>query len=155
MLAYRTDEDRQRESGDVVSWPQRDDPGTKTLLGSLLSGLAAKTRFYCHPKLGGFTATLRSMCRFIVARGYPRGWWTHEFALQLLRNGVPFGCLPRQLREDNCKNNRELQLAEDRLALASISNKRVRNAPRNGNCYRRLVGDRKGRGFSSSFLPIL
>ena len=98
MLAFRTDADRQGESGDVQSWPQPDDPRTKMLLRSLLYGMAAKVRYYCHRNVAGFTATLRAMCRFISARGYPHHWWTHEFAVALLRNGVPMGCLPRQLR---------------------------------------------------------
>ena len=97
-LAFRTDADRQGESSDVQSWPQPDDPRTRMLLGSLLCGLAAKVRFYCHPGVAGFTATLRAMCRFISERGYPQHWWVYGFAVALLRNGVPIGCLPRQLR---------------------------------------------------------
>ena len=98
ILAFRTDADRQGESGDVQSWPQPDDPRTKMLIGSLLSGLAAKVRFYCHPDVAGFTATLRAMYRFVSARRYPHSWWTYDFAVALLRNGVPIGCLPRPLR---------------------------------------------------------
>ena len=97
-LAFRTDEDRQGESGDVLSWPQPDDPRTKLLLASLLSGLAAKIRFYTNPHIAGFTATLRLMCRYISAKGYPIKWWAYNFGLALLRNGVPLGCLPRNLR---------------------------------------------------------
>ena len=60
-LAFRTDSDRQGESGDVVSWPQPDDPRTRMLLSALLSGLAAKVRFYCSRETAGLTATVRLM----------------------------------------------------------------------------------------------
>ena len=99
VLAFRTDADRQGESGDVASWPQPDDPRTPMLLGSLLSGLAAKLRFYCHPAVVGFTATIRMMNQFVASRGYPRSWWMHAFAIALLRNGVPFPCLTRSMRK--------------------------------------------------------
>ena len=68
-LAFRTDPDRQGESSDVVSWPQPDDPRTRMLLGALISGLAAKVRFYCRPGVSGFTATIRRMCQFVAAAG--------------------------------------------------------------------------------------
>ena len=98
-LAFRTDDDRQGESGDVVSWPQADDPRTPMLLGSLFSGLAAKLRFYCHPNISGFTATVRRMNAFVASRGYPRSWWVYDFAIALLRNGVPLPCLPTSMRK--------------------------------------------------------
>ena len=99
VLAFRTDADRQGESGDVASWPQPDDPRTPMLLGSLLSGLAAKLQFYCHPAVAGFTATVRMTNQFVASRGYPRSWWMHAFAIALLRNGVPFPCLTRSMRK--------------------------------------------------------
>ena len=98
-LAFRTDGDRQGESGDVVSWPQADDPRTKMLLNAVLLGLAAKVRFYCHDSVAGFTATVRLMCRFVASKGYPRAWWEYSFGLALLRNGVPLPCLPRTMRK--------------------------------------------------------
>ena len=55
----------------MVSWPQPDDPRTRMLLGALISGLAAKVRFYCRPGVSGFTATIRRMCQFVGATGYP------------------------------------------------------------------------------------
>ena len=97
-LAFRTDSDRQGESGDVVSWPQPDDPRTRMLLSALLSGLAAKVRFYCSRETAGLTATVRLMCQFVASKGYPRNWWVFDFALALLRNGVPLPCLPRSMR---------------------------------------------------------
>ena len=98
-LAFRTDNDRQGESGDVVSWPEVDDPRTKMLLSALLLGLAAKVRFYCCHSVVGLTATVRLMCRFVASKGYPRSWWVYQFGLALLRNGVPLPCLPRLMRK--------------------------------------------------------
>ena len=49
VLAYRTDADRQGESGDVRTWPEWQDPRTPALLLGLLSGLAAKVVRYTAP----------------------------------------------------------------------------------------------------------
>ena len=97
-VAFRTDDDRQgvwRCSVLATS----DDHRTPMLLGSLLSGLAAKLRFYCHPNISGFTATVRRMNAFVASRGYPRSWWVYDFAIALLRNGVPLPCLPTSTRK--------------------------------------------------------
>ena len=98
LLAFRTDADRQGESGDVSSWPMPDDPRTPLLLPGLLAGLAAKLRFYTAANVGGYTATVRRMYAFVRQRGYPRKLWMRPFALALLRCGVPVPCLPRLLR---------------------------------------------------------
>ena len=59
ILGFRTDTDRQGESGDVQSWPPSFDPRTRMLLPALLMGLVSKLRFYTAPGIGGFTATVR------------------------------------------------------------------------------------------------
>ena len=98
LLAFRTDPDRQGESGDVTSWPAREDPRTRMLLPGLLHGLAAKLRFYTVEGAEGFSATVRAMVSFLKARGYPADWWMRPFALSLLRVGVHPAVLPRGLR---------------------------------------------------------
>ena len=98
LLAFRTDADRQGESGDVNSWPMPDDPRTPMLLPGLLAGLAAKLRFYTASNVGGYTATVRRMYAFVRQRGYPRKFWMRPFALALLRCGVPVPCMPKLLR---------------------------------------------------------
>jgi hypothetical protein len=98
VVAFRTDPDRQGESGDVDSWPPRGDPRVRLVLGSLLEGLAAKLRLYRVEGTGGFTAAVRAAYIFVKQRRYPRKWWVRRFGLALLRQGVPLGCLPRLLR---------------------------------------------------------
>ena len=97
-VVFRTDADRQGESGDVTSWPPRTDPRARLVLNSLLQGLAAKLRLY---RIGakGFTGALRAALTFVRQRRYPKRWWVRPLALALLRNGVPVGCLPRLLRK--------------------------------------------------------
>ena len=73
-LAFRTDTDRQGESGDVESWPPPFDPRARMLLPGLLMGMASKIRFYCGPNIGGFTATVRRIYQFLKARKYPKRW---------------------------------------------------------------------------------
>ena len=80
------------------------------LLSALLSGLAAKVRFYCSRETAGLTATVRLMSHF-VAKGYPRNWWVFDFASALLRNGVPLPCLPRSMQ-------RILSPKDDRVEVA-------------------------------------
>ena len=99
MVAFRTDADRQGESGDVTSWPPSTDPRARLVLHSLLQGLAVKLRLYHVSATKGFTAAIRAALSFVRQRGYPKRWWVRPFALALLRNGVPGGCLPRLLRK--------------------------------------------------------
>ena len=75
VVAFRTDPDRQGESGDVDSWPPRGDPRVRLVLGSLLEGLAAKLRLYWVEGIGGFTAAVRAAYIFVKQRRYPRKWW--------------------------------------------------------------------------------
>ena len=97
-LGFRTDSDRQGESGDVGSWPPSFDPRAKMLLPALVMGLVSKLRFYSAPGIGGFTATVRRIYRFLKARGYPKRWWIRPLAVAFVRTGVPVPCLPRLLR---------------------------------------------------------
>ena len=97
-LGFRTDSDRQGESGDVGSWPPSFDPRAKMLLPALVMGLVSKLRFYSVPGIGGFTATVRRIYRFLKARGYPKRWWIRPLAVAFVRTGVPVPCLPRLLR---------------------------------------------------------
>ena len=99
VVAFRTDPDRQGESQDVTSWPPRWDPRARLVLDSLLQGLASKLRLYRVPGTGGFTAAIRQALSFLKNRCYPKRWWVRPFALALLRNGAPAGCLPRLLRK--------------------------------------------------------
>ena len=99
VLAFRTDADRQGESGDVTSWPMPDDPRTPLLLPGLLAGLAAKLRFYSATNVSGYTATVRRMYAFVRQRGHPRRLWMRPFAVALLRCGVPMLCMPKLLRK--------------------------------------------------------
>ena len=98
VLAFRTDADRQGESGDVESWPPREDPRARLLVPGLLSGLAAKMRLYRAPGTRGFTASVRNAVAFVRRRGCPYDWWVRRLANALVRNGVPIACLPRLLR---------------------------------------------------------
>ena len=98
-LAYRTDKDRQGESGDVRTWPEWRDPRTSTVLHGLLAGLAAKLRNYSDPSVGGFAASLRCAVQFLRNRQYPTKRWLRPFALELSRHGVPYTMLPRALRK--------------------------------------------------------
>ena len=98
-LAYRTDEDRQGESGDLVTWPEWRDPRAPALLHGLLTGLATKVVKYTAPGVGGLPASIRGAVRFLRGRGYPTKRWFRPFGLQLLRLGVPRECLPRGMRE--------------------------------------------------------
>ena len=98
LLAFRTDADRQGESGDVTSWPPLGDPRVQLVLPGLLQGLAAKIRLYHVPGTTGYTATLRRALAFVRQRGYPTRWWVRTFAMALLRHGAAVGCLPRLLR---------------------------------------------------------
>ena len=97
-VAFRTDADRQGEAGNVTAWPGRWDPRTPRVLPGLLAGLAAKLRQYRAPGTGGYTAAIRRATAFVKAKGYPSRWWVRRFALSLLRQGVPAGCLPPLLR---------------------------------------------------------
>ena len=98
MLAFRTDADRQGESGDVESWPHRDDPRLPSVLPGLLTGLAAKLRFYTAPGVRGYAATVRAMVQFVRRKNYPSKSWLRPFALALLRVGARYAVLPRALR---------------------------------------------------------
>ena len=51
-LAYRTDADRQGESGNVRIWPEWQDPRAPALLRGLLAGLASKLLRYSDPGMG-------------------------------------------------------------------------------------------------------
>ena len=84
-LGFRTDSDRQGESGDVDSWPPTFDPRTKMLLPALIMGVVSKLRFYAAPEVGGFTATIRRIYRFLKARGYPTRWWLRPLAIACTR----------------------------------------------------------------------
>jgi hypothetical protein len=97
-VAFRTDADRQGEAQNVVSWPGRRDPRTPRVLPGLLAGLAAKLRHYRAVGTGGFTASIRRAVSFVQAKGYPSKWWVRRFALLLLKQGVPAGCMPQRLR---------------------------------------------------------
>ena len=99
LLAFRTDKDRQGESNDVQAWPQREDPRIRSVLPGLLSGLAAKLRFYTSPGVDGYSATIRAMYTFVKAKRYPSRWWRRPFALALLRVGAHPACLPRPLQQ--------------------------------------------------------
>ena len=92
------------------------------LLDSLLSGLAAKVRFYCHPDISGFTATIRLMNKFIAAKEYPRRWWAYNFAVALLRNGVPFPCLTRSMRKLLISHGGKTQMESLRLSKSEPLN---------------------------------
>ena len=98
VLAFRTDADRQGESGDIESWPDREDPRLPVVLPGLLTGLAAKLRFYTAPGVRGYAATIREMYRFVQRKGYSTGSWMRPFALALLRVGARPAVLPRALR---------------------------------------------------------
>jgi hypothetical protein len=98
-VAFRTDLDRQGEANNVIAWPGRWDPRTPRVLPGLLAGLAAKLRQYRAPGTGGFTAAIRRAVSFVKDKGYPCRWWVRRFALALLRQGVPLGCMPQLLRE--------------------------------------------------------
>ena len=97
-LAYRTDADRQGESGDVRTWPEWRDPRAPALLHGLLSGLAAKVVRYAAPGVEGLPASVRGAVQFLRRRNYPLKRWMRPFGLQLLRHGVQLSCLPRCLR---------------------------------------------------------
>jgi hypothetical protein len=99
VLAYRTDVDRQGESGDVTSWPLWTDPRTPSILHGLLSGLAAKLLRYTSPAVHGLPKSIRHAVQFLRQRGYPPRHWMRAFAVALLRYGAPPGCLPRALRK--------------------------------------------------------
>ena len=98
ILGFRTDSDRQGESGDVESWPPAFDPRAKMLLPGLIMGIVSKLRFYAAPEVGGFTATIRRIYQFLKARGYPTRWWLRPLAVAFVRVGVAVPCLPRLLR---------------------------------------------------------
>ena len=97
-LGFRTDADRQGESGDVESWPPPFDPRVRLLLPGLLMGIVSKLRFYTAPGIGGFTSTVRRIYQFIKNRGYPKRWWLRPLAVACVRVGVAPPCLPRPLR---------------------------------------------------------
>ena len=99
LLAFRTDADRQGESGDVDSWPLAFDPRAKMLIPGLIMGLVSKLRFYTTPKVGGFTATVRCIYQFMKARRYPTRWWLRPLAVALVRVGVAVPCMPPLLRK--------------------------------------------------------
>ena len=95
-LAYRTDADRQGESGDVRTWPEWSDPRTPALLRGLLAGLASKLVRYSAAGVGGFPSSIRAAVQFLRRRGYPSR--RRPFAAELVRHGAPAGCLPKNLR---------------------------------------------------------
>ncbi len=97
-LAFRTDSDRQGESGDLRTWPEWSDPRCPGLLHGLLAGLASKVVKYSAKEVAGFAASVRGATVFLSQRGYPKKKWKRPFALELLRLGVPAACLPRGLR---------------------------------------------------------
>ena len=97
-LGFRTDADRQGESGDVQSWPPPFDPRVRAILPGLLMGTVSKLRFYTAPGIGGFTATVRRIYQFVKACRYPRRWWLRPLAIAFVRIGVAVPCLPRMLR---------------------------------------------------------
>ena len=97
VLAYRTDADRQGESGDVRTWPEWADPRAPALLNGLLAGLAAKVVSYSADGMGGLPASVRGAVQFLRQRGYPLKRWMRPFGLQLLRRGVPLCCMPQCL----------------------------------------------------------
>ena len=96
-LAYRNDADRQGESHDVSSWPPWCDPRARSVLHSLLCGLAAKIAAYHVDGLHGLPASVRAAVQFLRGRGYPTKKWLRPFALALLHRGVPRKSLPRSL----------------------------------------------------------
>ena len=98
VLAYRTDSDRQGESGDVRTWPEWRDPRTPALLRGLLAGLASKVVNYSVPGVGGLPASIRQAVSFLRDRGYPSKRWLRPLGCELLRHGAPMGCLPACLR---------------------------------------------------------
>ena len=97
-LAFRTDSDRQGESGDVRTWPEWRDPRTPGLLHGLLAGLASKVVKYSAKEVGGLPASIRGALRFLSGRGYPKKRWFRPFGLELVRLGIPAACLPKGLR---------------------------------------------------------
>ena len=97
-IGFRTDSDRQGESGDVQSWPPPFDPRARMLLPGLVMGLVSKLRFYTATGIGGFTATVRRIFHFLKAREYPKRWWLRPLAVALVRVGVAVPCLPQLLR---------------------------------------------------------
>ena len=97
-LAYRTDADRQGESGDVRTWPEWQDPRAPALLRGLLAGLASKLLRYSEPGMGGLPASIRRAVGFLRQRGYPTHRWYRAFGCELLRYGAPMGCLPKEMR---------------------------------------------------------
>ena len=57
-LVFRANPDRHGESGDVVSWRQREDPRTRMLLLGLLHGLADNLRHYTTEGAEGYELAL-------------------------------------------------------------------------------------------------
>ena len=113
VLGFRTDSDRQGESGDVECWPPRFDPKARMLVPALVMGLVSKLRFYSAPGIGGFTGTVRRIYQFVKARNYPKRWWLRPLAVSFVRVGVAVPCLPPLLRTvlsplttRSCKYNR-------------------------------------------------
>ena len=98
VLAYWTDTERQGESGDVQTSPERLDPRTPALLLGLLAGLASKVMQYTAPEVGGLPASIRRAVGFLRRRGYPSKWWLRAFSCELLRHGAPMSCLPKALK---------------------------------------------------------
>jgi hypothetical protein len=98
VLGFRTDPDRQGESGDVTSWPCRSDPRARRVLGSILLGTASKLRLYHAQPAVGFTASWRRVVRFVKAKHYPNRWWRRRLAMAAVRCGAPAGCLPSSLK---------------------------------------------------------
>ena len=98
QMAYRTDADRQGESGDVRTWPEWEDPRTPALLRGLLAGLASKLVRYSAAGVGGFPASIRAAVQFLRHRGCPSRHRLRPFAAELVRHGAPAGCLLKTLR---------------------------------------------------------
>ena len=97
-LTFRTDLDRQGESGDVRTWPEWQDPRALALLRGLLAGLASKVMQYSNCEVGGYTSSIRGAVRFLRGLHYPSKRWLRLFGAELLRHGAPLGCLPKVLR---------------------------------------------------------
>ena len=73
-------------------------PTNTGLLYGVLAGLAAKVSWYAVDEVAGLTASVRQAVGFLRKRGYPSKKWLRLFGIQLVRQGIPGGCLPRCLR---------------------------------------------------------
>ena len=99
LLGFRTDPERQGESGDVTAWPSVRDPRAKTSCRGMVQGVAAKIAQYFTEDVKGLPATIRRTVQFIKKTRYPSKWWLRTLVLALLRRGIPLGILPKSLRK--------------------------------------------------------